>query len=172
MLKIRQNITSKIAYSALFVAMCFIANYTYLPVSAVFAISFVPTILFLSGILLTPFLGFAVGFVSDMLGCFAMGYPPNIYILLGSSLWGLIMGLSFKYLKTNYLLKLIVGGVVAFVICSMFLNSYGLYTYTSKGTPFLKYMLVRAPIQALNTAVNIMVTYFVMKIMQKSNLLR
>lgn len=149
------SITSKIAYTAMFVAICFIINYLYIPFGSLFSVSFVPAVCFLAGITLNPILAIIVGGLADLLGCFAHGYAPNLFILLSTSLWGFFMGISYKYIKTKTIIRIIIGGVVGFVICSFFLNSYGLYTYTSKGTPFILYALTRAPIQLVNLAVNI-----------------
>ncbi|MEG1520413.1 MAG: folate family ECF transporter S component [Clostridia bacterium] len=168
MLPIKKTKTAYIAYTAIFTAICFVINYIYIPFGGMFAISFVPTICYLTGILLNPFLALVVGGLSDILGCFAKGYPPNIFILLGSSLWGLIMGLSYKYLKLSRLLKMVIGGVTSVVICSFLLNSYGIYTYATKGTPFLAFALPRLAVQIPNTIVNVAISYVLVRSLEKA----
>lgn len=170
MLNIKKTKTSYIAYTAIFTAICFAINYIYIPIGAIFAISFVPTVCFLAGILLNPFLAFVVGGLADILGCFAQGYPPNVFITLGSSLWGVFMGLSYRYLKFPRLVKMIIGSAIAVIVCSFFLNSYGLYTYTTKGTPFFLYAFTRFPVQLLNTIANVIVTFFVVRALERANL--
>lgn len=161
--KLQNRLTSKIAYTAMFVAICFMMNYLYLPFGSLFSISFVPAVCFFAGITLNPLLALAVGALSDTLGCFAKGYAPNILILLGTSLWGAIMGVCFKYLKMKTVVKILIGAAISYVICSFFLNTLGLYSYTSKGIPFFTYAITRAPIQLLNLAVNTVIVILLVK---------
>lgn len=161
MIKFRKSKTSIIAYIAILTALCVITNYFYLPIGTYFAVSFVTAICFITGILLSPFIALCVGFFSDLICCFLKGYPPNLYILAGSALWGLIMGIIYKKLKLKPIWKIVIGGIISFIICSLLLNSYGLYTYTSSGIPFVKYMYTRIPVQFINLLANLFVTYLV-----------
>ena len=161
-----------LAYTAMFTAICFLTNYLYIPFGELFSVSFMPMVCFVSSFFLNPFLALLVGCISDTLGCFAKGYAPNVYILLASSLWGLIMGICYRIKWDKPAIKIILGASIGFVVCSLLLNSYGLYGYTSKGIPFWKYMLTRAPVQLLNLAVNVFLTILLERALRKRNILR
>lgn len=160
-----------LAYTAMFTAICFLTNYLYIPFGELFSISFAPLVLFTSSFFLNPLLAFAVGAISDTLGCFAKGYAPNLFILLATSLWGLIMGIFYRIKWDKPILKIIIGAGIGFIVCSLLLNSYGLYTYTSKGVPFFNYMLLRAPVQLLNLSVNVFLTILLERGLKKRGLL-
>lgn len=161
-----------LAYTAMFSAICFLTNYLYIPFGELFSISFAPLICFISSFFLNPFLALVVGAVADTLGCFAQGYAPNLFILLASSLWGFIMRIFYRIKSDKTILKIILGALCGFIICSLFLNSYGLYGYTSKGVPFWKYMLTRAPVQLLNLSVNVFLTVIIEKGLKKRGILK
>lgn len=161
-----------LAYTAMFTAICFLTNYLYIPFGELFSVSFMPTVCFVSSFFLNPFLALLVGGISDTLGCFAKGYAPNVYILIASSLWGLIMGICYRIKWDKPAIKIILGASIGFIVCSLLLNSYGLYGYTSKGIPFWKYMLTRAPVQLLNLAVNVFLTILLERALRKRNILQ
>ncbi|MFI3166582.1 MAG: folate family ECF transporter S component [Bacillota bacterium] len=159
--------TKAISYTAIFTALTFVLNYVYIPFGGMFGVSFVTFSCFLAGILLGPFLGFAVGGLADLLGCIALGYPPNIFILLGSAFWGFFVGGAYRYLKVPRIFQICIGGVVAYIVCSLFLNTYGLYTYTSGGDTFLAYMIARIPVQFTNFTCNLLFTIFFVDLLER-----
>lgn len=132
-----------------------------------FGVSFVVFSCFIAGILLGPLLGFTVGGLADLLGCIALGYPPNIYILLGSACWGLFAGLAYRHLNLPKMFKIILGGIVAFIICSVLLNSYGMYSYTSGGNTLYAFIIARLPVQFTNFAVNLLFTILVVDMLER-----
>ncbi|MFI3163418.1 MAG: folate family ECF transporter S component [Bacillota bacterium] len=159
--------TKSISYTAIFTALTFVLNYVYIPFGGMFGVSFVIFSCFLAGILLGPYRGFIVGGLADFLGCVALGYPPNVFILLGSALWGFFAGMAFRHLKIPRIAQMAVAGTVAFVICSMLLNTYGMYTYTSGGNTYFAYMLARLPVQFTNFAVNLIFTVLFVDILER-----
>ncbi len=163
--------TKAISYTAIFTALTFVLNYVYIPFGGMFGVSFVTFSCFLAGILLGPFLGFTVGALADLLGCLALGYPPNIFILLGSGFWGFFVGLGYKYLKLPRIATLSISGIVAYIICSMLLNTYGLYTYTSGGNTFFAYMIARIPVQFTNFACNIFFTILFVDMLERRGII-
>ncbi|MCO8194237.1 MULTISPECIES: folate family ECF transporter S component [Anaerofustis] len=121
--------TRKLAYAGLFIAMGMVLKMFEISVTQNFRIGFttVPTIF--SGIVLGPFYGFAIGFLSDFIqfvlkpdgGAFHLGFT------LTSAMYGVIPGLIAMWLKKrniemNYFHFLLIMFFCE-VMCSMILNT-------------------------------------------------
>ena len=111
---------------------------------------------FAAGVLLGPIEGFVVGFLGDLLGCIIA--PQGVYIPvigLASGLWGLVPGVIFTFFKGNEYVKAGISFLICFIVCTIFLNTFGLWLVYGMGkTTFIAYLLARLPFQAIVLAVN------------------
>ena len=152
--------TKKIVYTAVFTALSFVANsFSYFPVSYI-SISVLPTVCFLSGLLLGAKSGFLVGFIGDLLG--AIIFPAGAYnplIGIASGLSGLIPGVIFDYFKGNGYIKTVISFVLTLVICTSGINTFALYLMYGLGKKtFWAYLIVRLPWQVLIAAGNLVLS--------------
>ncbi len=65
-----------------------------------YRISFGPCATVMAGLWLGPLCGGACGLMSDVLGCFLKGYPPNVLIAVASVLWGVFPGIAGRMLSS------------------------------------------------------------------------
>lgn len=158
--------TQKIAYIALFAAVnVFLNAFTWTQAGLNYAISltYIPT--FLAGLYFGPFAGFLVGFIGDVLGCII--WPKGAWIpliTLASALMGVIPGLVRK-IKLDHRILLLISYLSTYVICSMFLNTLGLWlVYAATKKTFWVYMVGRLPIQLpvmlINFTINLLTMPF------------
>ena len=97
-----------------------------------FRITFENLPILLSGILLGPFYGVAVGAASDLLSYIfsAQIYPPNLLVTCGAMAVGLVAGfISRVMIKQRGYAQIIVSGALAHLIGSMILKPIGLYEF-------------------------------------------
>lgn len=120
-------------------------------------ISLTITMGFISGYMLGGELAFVVGFIGDLIGGIIM--PQGVYnpfLALSSGLFGFIPGVLFTYFKGNDYVKTVISSVLVFVVCSLFLNTFGLYLIYGLGKKtFFAYMVVRIPAQSINAVGNL-----------------
>ena len=160
--------TQAISYVAMFSALLVVTNFVYVPFGAM-AISFVPTVAFLAGVLVNPWVALASGLIGDAIACFLNGYPPAPLILLGTASWGFVCGMVFKHLSGSWKKRLIVGGSLAYLVSSVILTSTGLYFMLANGSNFLLFTFARMPIQIVNFLINLIITFVVIKAVGKNN---
>ena len=65
-----------------------------------YRITFGPCATIMAGLWIGPLCGGACGLMSDVLGCFLKGYPPNILITVSAALWGIIPGIAGRMLSS------------------------------------------------------------------------
>lgn len=152
--------TKKAVYTAVFTALSFVANsFSYFPVSYI-SISVLPTVCFLSGLLLGAKSGFFVGFIGDLLG--AMIFPAGAYnplIGIASGLSGLIPGVLFDYFNGNGYVKTVISFAFSLVVCTSGINTLALYLVYGLGRKtFWAYLIVRLPWQVLVAAGNLVLS--------------
>ncbi len=154
--------TERIAYLGIMVALAVLTN-----VFPIFfnggsnSVSFTYTIYVLAGVFFGPVSGGIVGLLSDLLGFLIAPQGPYMpLITLSSALMGVIGGLIYKIPKINHFLKLAIAYVIIFVVCTLGLNTLGLWIIYAQGKKtFWVYLIGRAPMQALVVAINVAVTY-------------
>lgn len=170
------NKTLKIAVTAMLTAFSVVANVYTIPLTptANKAISFTLVFSALAGIYLGILPSAVVGFVGDLLGhvIHPLG-AYNFFLGLSCALCGIIFALVYK-LKFHKMLKLIISVACCYIVCSCFLNTFGLWLQIIVGVDpgplglieffkmdqsgirksFWAYLAGRAPIQLLNWAVN------------------
>ena len=102
-----------------------------------------------------------MGLLGDLIGCLiAPKGPFNPFIMVASALIGVLSGLAFKIPKVNVYFKIIIGYLLIFVVCTLGLNTFGLWFFYAQGKKsFIVYLIGRAPFQAINIAINIVITY-------------
>lgn len=122
------NRTLKISCTAMFTALSVAMNFLTLKPAPNIAFSFTITVCFLSGIYLGALPALAVGFLGDAIA--HLIHPLGAYnwfIALSTALYGVICALVYKLPIKNKLIKLIFALLVAFVVCSCGLNTFGLW---------------------------------------------
>ncbi|MBO5773625.1 MAG: folate family ECF transporter S component [Clostridia bacterium] len=152
----------RIAYLGVMTAIAVITNcFTVTVNSGANSISFNYVICSLAGIFFGPISGGIVGLLGDLIGCLiAPKGPFNPFIMVASGLIGVLSGLAFNIPKLNVYLKIILAYVFIFIVCTLGLNTFGLWFFYAKGKKsFLIYLVGRAPFQAINIAINIVITY-------------
>lgn len=170
------NKTLKIATTAMLTAFSVVANIYTIPLTpnASKVISFSLLFSALAGIYLGLVPAAVVGFVGDLIAHFIHPFGPyNMFIGLSCALCGVIFALIYK-LKFHKLAKLVLSSLCCFVVCSCFLNTFGLWLQIIVGvspTPsglikffsmdkteitksFWVYLAGRASVQLLNWAIN------------------
>ena len=87
-----------LVYMALFTALNIIFTRVLAFDLGPYRIAFGPVSTIMAGLWLGPLCGGLCGFMSDVLGYFILGYPPNPLILVTAVLWGVFPGLGRKML--------------------------------------------------------------------------
>lgn len=152
----------RIAYLGIMTAISVITNCFSVTVnSGANSISFNYVICSLAGIFFGPVSGGIVGLLGDLIGCLiAPKGPFNPFIMLSSALIGILAGLAFKIPRLNVYFKIIIGYILIFIVCTLGFNTFGLWFYYAKSKKsFLVYLIGRAPFQAINVVINIVITY-------------
>lgn len=133
-------------------------------------ISFIYIPAFIGGVFISPFAGFAIGFIGDLLGgIYSMLGPYNPIIGIASGLLGLIPGLIFKYLKINDYLKIVLTFVATLIICTAGINTFALFLMYSKGKTYWAYLVARLPFQIAVAAMNATILILAWKPLQILN---
>ena len=162
-IKVKDYFTPKrIAYLGIMTALAVITNIFSVTVnSGANSISFNYVICSLAGVFFGPISGGIVGLLGDLIGCLiAPKGPFNPFVMLSSALIGVLSGLAFMLPKVNAYFKIIIAYLFIFVVCTLGLNTFGLWFYYAKGKKsFWVYLIGRAPFQAINIAINIVITY-------------
>ena len=167
--------TMKIVLTAVFVALSAVINsYGTIRLGTEFKFSFVLVIYFVSGYLLGAPLGFAVGFIGDLLGwvLFVDGaYNPIIGISNGMLAFipGLLFGLRRPFSKRvsvlRFIITCVIGYILGYIICTVILSSYGIWLYTSyiqgKYQTLYAWFIYRAGAQLPNTLINLIATVII-----------
>lgn len=131
----KMNLTQKIAYSAVFAAICVVLKYVKFPLGGFVWVSFayIPDIL--AGIFLGPVYGLAVGFSGDLLGTLLQGQAISPLILLGNTLIGGIAGVVFHY---SYI-KNVYFKIAAAAFCVLVIVTFGVNTVAQLLPPISRY---------------------------------
>ena len=162
-IKVKDYFTPKrISYLGIMTALAVITNIFSVTVnSGANSISFNYVICSLAGVFFGPISGGIVGLLGDLIGCLiAPKGPFNPFVMISSALIGVLSGLAFMIPKVNAYFKIIIAYILIFVVCTLGLNTFGLWFYYAKGKKsFWVYLIGRAPFQAINIAINIVITY-------------
>ena len=168
------NKTVKLTFTAMFTALAIAANSFTIPLTPTNSVSFTIAIRFIAGIYLGPISGLTVGYLGDLIGAIIhpMG-PYNWFMALSCALTGFICALVYK-LKLHKLLKLAIAMVIYLIVCSIALNTFGLWLQIIVGVDpspigllqffgmdkggirksFWVYLAGRLPFMLINWAVN------------------
>ena len=168
------NKTFKLTCTAMLTALSVVANLFTIPIGQNNAISFTFVLCFVAGVYLGVIPAMAVGYLGDLIAHFIhpMG-AYNWFLALSSLLFGVICALCYK-LRWKKILKLLLATAVCYVVCTCFLNTFGLWLQYVVGVDtspiglvqfftmdkggikksFWVYLAGRAPYQLINTVVN------------------
>lgn len=155
--------TAKIAYLAMFIAINVVIG-AISPRIGSLKITLTYTLCFLAGNFYGAIAGGLVGGLGDVIGCLMGGYAPNPIILVSSVLIGAVPGLIRyigikKICKAAPYVRIIISYLIVFVVCTLFINTYGLYVLgMAKSNSFWTYMGIRAATQSPVVAVNLALT--------------
>ncbi len=121
------NKTYKLALTAMLTALSIVANFLTIPITPSNAVSFTIFFAFIAGIYLGPLPAVAVGFLGDLIGHFIHPFGAyNWFMGLSYMLMGLIPALIYKT-KLNRIVKLILSLTTFLIVCSLGLNTFGLW---------------------------------------------
>lgn len=162
--------TKKIAYIAVLAAVNVALNAFGVPLpgyATKLSFTYIPC--FIAGIFMGPFAGLLVGLIGDVLGMLINPQGAWIpLITLGSALMGFIPGVICRYLKLNIYIKIGISLVAVLLICSMGINTYGLFTVLGRGRTFWVYLAARMPMQSIIFAVNSVLIYVLYPVLKKT----
>lgn len=168
------NKTLKLCLTALLTALSVAANFLTVPIAPNKFVSFMLVFCFIAGMYLGVLPAAAVGFLGDLIAHFIHPFGAyNMFVGLSCALAGIIPALVYK-LKINKIWKLIISLTLFFIVCSAFLNTFGLWLQIIVGVDaspiglwqyftmdkggikksFWVYLAGRLPVQAINLAVN------------------
>ncbi len=137
----------KLAFAAMMIALCVIIGLvckTYLTFDAI-RITFENIPVILTGILLGPIYGAAVGVASDLISAPLSGFGINPVITLGSASIGLVSGLlSRQVMSTDKFGAVLFADIAAHFVGSMIIKSLGLLMYAYP----IPMVLLRVPLYA------------------------
>lgn len=168
------NKTLKLTLTAMLTALSIAANFLTIPLAPNKFLSFTIVFTFIAAIYLGPISAVIVGYFGDLIAHLIspMG-PYNWFVALSCALCGLVVSLFYK-LPIKRIWRLIISLAVYFVICSAFLNTFGLWLqyivgvdaspigvwqYIQMGNSGIKksfwlYLAGRLPTQLINLAAN------------------
>ena len=162
--RIEMSKTKRIAYVAVLSATCALFNVFTIGLSKSVFLSFMALPCFIAGYLFGYIEGFAVGFIGDFIGSLInpMGaYMPLIGI--ASGMWGFIPGVIFTCFKGGDNLKTVVSYFLCLIICTVFLNTFGLWLLYGLGKKtFWVYLWARLPFQTFITLINMFIALSVL----------
>lgn len=162
--KVNMSYTKKITYIAILSALCTICNIYTIGLSKSVFLSIVSIPCFIAGYMLGFIEGFAVGFIGDLLGSLINPFGPyNPVIGIASGMWGFVPGILFTYFRGNDRLKTVISFSICLVVCTICLNTFGLWLIYGLGKKtFFAYLWVRLPLQVVVTLVNMFLALSIM----------
>ena len=121
----------------------------------------------MSSIFFGPVAGALCGVLSDIIGCFLNGYPPVPLLTLAPLTVGLLPGISakiFKNVNGNGISNIFVLSgtlIVTNLLASAFITTMGLHVLYGSPFPFL--LAQRIPVTLINTAVEILILFLILR---------
>ena len=173
------NKTHKLVCVAMLTALSIVANFCTIQLPGNAAISFTLAICFFTGIYFGPFAAAIVGYMGDLIAHLInpMG-AYNWFMALSITLYGVICAIVYK-LRLPKIVNLLISATLCYVICLCGLNTFGLWLQYVVGVKsgilgigvsgvvefvtmdqsgikksFWVYLASRAPMSAVNLAVN------------------
>lgn len=151
-----KSVTFRLCCIAILSALSIVCNMYSITITADISISFIYVIGFISGVFLGPIDAFAVGAIGDGVGCIIAPkgpYAPSV--TLSSALMGVLFWLVFKVLKRlPFYVKIIIGYLLVFVICSVLINSTTWYIMYGSKANYFYYLWTRNSLQIIVVIVN------------------
>lgn len=163
------NATQKITYYAVFTALCVAVNALSITVTNILSISFVVAYCFVCGYVFGAKGGFVIGFLGDLIG--GIIFPKGAYmpmLALANGLFGFIPGVIFDNFKINKYIGAIISFAFTLVLCTVILNTLGLYLAYGIGKETLwAYLWARLPFQTAVTVGNFWIACLIINVLPK-----
>lgn len=163
--------TKKLTYIATLVAITLLFKVlgNLVPIGDSFKISFIYFGWIISGAVLGPLGGGAVGLITDILGTIIapMGSSINLAITLGNTLFPFLVGLCYKYIPLKHkFFSLLIGSLAGLIVCTMGINSLGLYFWFgyNKSISFPLYLFTLRVFQPIIVGINFAIAAIFMPI--------
>ena len=122
----------KIAYVSVITALNVVANFVEIKFMDT-QFSFTIVLCLLSGVALGGIVGFASGFVGDLLGVILRGWLYIPWVSLSTALFALISGVCVEFLPLRFegglLMRMAIACIVSLLVCTVAINSTGFYYY-------------------------------------------
>lgn len=168
------NKTLKICCIAMLSALSVVANFCTVPLPGNNAISFTIAVCFFAGIYFGALPAAIVGFVGDLIAHLIHPLGDyNRFMALSIALYGVVCALVYKA-KLPRVAKLTISAVICYIVCLCGLNTFGLWlqyivgvqpgiigvwdlvagNHSEINKSFWLYLAGRAPMSAVNLAVN------------------
>ncbi len=168
------NRTLKICCIAMLSALSVVANFCTIPLPGNNAVSFTLAVCFFTGIYFGALPAALVGFVGDLIAHLIHPLGDyNWFLALSVTLYGVVCAIIYR-LKMHRLLALCISVIICYIVCLYGLNSFGLWlqycvgvrpsplglwdffsgNYDGVTKTFWLYLAGRAPMSAVNIAVN------------------
>lgn len=122
--------------------------------NGLFRVTFENFPIIMSGILFGPFVGAAVGVVSDMVSYFlsTQSFAISPIVTLGAALVGAMSGIVSNYIvKKRGTFRIILSVLAAHLVGSLIVKTFGIYAYYNMSYPLM--LLYRLPTYTLIIAV-------------------
>ena len=159
-----KNHTRNLVFTALMVALCVVIGWVCKSwfTFGVVRITFDNFPVILTGILLGPVAGAAVGISADLVSCFLTGYAINPLITLGAALIGVLSGILGRYIiKGRKFSKIITISLVSHLVGSVLVKSAGLYTIY--GYSYFVLLGIRLPLYIVIASAEAYFIYAILK---------
>ena len=133
-----------LAICAMLAAMSIVCGkFLAIPLGDVIRVSFENLPILLSSLMFGPIIGAITAVAADIFGCILRGYALNPLITVGAAALAVTSGVIFKLMsKTNKFARLAIGTVVAHLIGSVVIKTFGLAAFYAM--PFGTLLLWRA----------------------------
>lgn len=148
MKKSRNNVTKKLVFSALAVAMSLVIGIVckaYFTLTPVIRITFDTMPILLLGVMFGPVYSVMAAIGADVISALIAGYAPTPIITVGAAAIGLVAGLLPRIIiKMKSFIAIVSVSLVAQTVGSLFIKTYGLADLYN--LPFWETLLIRLPV--------------------------
>ena len=147
---LRLSASKRIAYVAVMTAFTVAANMFFEVKFADIQFSFTIAVSALTGLILGPLAGFAACFLGDLVGFFynSSGYAYYPWIGISMGLVAVLFSLCLRLPFSGKLpLKLCIGSVLTFAVCTVGINTTSFYLLYGKGVEYFTYFVARIFVQ-------------------------
>ena len=172
MKKSRNNVTKKLVFSALAVAMSIVIGIVckaYFTLTPVLRITFDTMPILLLGVMFGPVYSVMAAIGADVISALIAGFAPTPIITVGAAAIGLVAGLLPRIIiKRKSFVAIALTALAAQTVGSLIIKTYGLADLYS--LPFWETLIVRLPVMIVIAFVESYLVYVILKNKQMSKL--